>query len=146
MLTIGIDPDSNKHGVAIYKNGKLIKLHMMNNHQIVENILKPYPREELLFSIENVLANNFVYTRNNKGNKSKTSKIAMSIGRCQQAQHELMVWLDAFKINYELHKPQKGNWANNKAQFKLMTGWEELSNPDTRAAAYFGFLAIPRAV
>ncbi len=106
--------------------------------------LKADPRNmcDVLFSIEDVCANNFVYARNSKGNKSVTSKIAMGIGRCQQAQTELMRWLDYYNIEYVLHKPQKGNWAKNKAQFEKVTGWKGKSNVDTRSAAYFGWLAL----
>ena len=64
----------------------------------------------------------------------------MAIGRCQQSQVELMRLIDDRNVNYVLHKPQKGNWAKNKAQFEKVTGWTKRSNEDTRAAAYFGWL------
>ena len=50
--------------------------------------------------------------------------------------------LDKFHIQYVLNRPQRGNWANNKAQFERVTGWTKRSNEDTRAAAYFGYLAV----
>jgi len=140
---VGIDPDSEKHGVAFYLDGKLVRLEMMNNVEINKEILNPFP--DTLFSIENVMANQFVYTRNVKANKSVQSKIAMHIGRCQQAQIELMRWLDNYGITYVLHKPQAGNWADKKELFERITGWEKQSNADTRSAAYFGYLALNRA-
>lgn len=145
MIVVGIDPDSNNHGVAVYENGKLTNLITANNCEIFQMFLDALDEESLgdmIFSIEDVCANNFVYARNNKGNKSVTSKIAMGIGRCQQAQKELMVWLDWCEIKYVLHKPQKGNWAKNKAQFEKVTGWNGRSNEDTRSAAYFGWLGL----
>jgi len=142
MIVIGCDPDSDKHGIAVYRDGKLSALLMMNNVEIVDTFLNPKSHEKTVFSIENVCANNFVYTRNNKGSKGVTSKIAMSIGRCQQAQKELMKWLESYEVDYVLHKPQKGNWAKNKQQFEKATGWKLKSNEDTRSAAYFGFLAL----
>jgi len=141
-IVIGCDPDSEKHGIALYRDGVLEWLTTMNNLSIVEELMANFLPEELLFSIEDVCANNFVYAINNKGNKSVTSKIAMSIGRCQQAQKELMMWLKYYGVKYVLHKPQKGNWAKNKAQFEKVTGWKGLSNEDTRSAAYFGFLGL----
>ena len=144
-IIIGIDPDSKKHGVAYYEDGILYDLHMYNNVDIIMQFLDVYQKEAMLFSIEDVCANNFVYARNNKGNKSVTSKIAMSIGRCQQAQTELMRLLDKYEVKYILHKPQKGNWSNNKKQFEKVTGWQGRSNEDTRSAAYFGWLGIKSA-
>lgn len=98
-------------------------------------------KEPCRFSIENVAANQFVYSRNDKGSRANVSKIAMAIGRCQQAQIELCRQLDRLGIKHELHKPQRGNWADNPGLFKKVTGWIGRSNPDTRAAAYFGWLA-----
>ncbi|MGB1303987.1 hypothetical protein [Pseudoalteromonas marina] len=142
MIVVGCDPDSKKHGIATYVDGELSDLAMCNNQQIIDWSLGMKNFNNLLFSIEDVCANNFVYTRNNKGNKSVTSKIAMSIGRCQQAQKELMMWLDHYNIKYVLHKPQKGNWAKNKKEFEKITGWKKRSNEDTRSAAYMGYLAL----
>jgi len=141
MIVLGVDPDSDKHGVAVYWDGELCSLTERNNCELLKYISSLSGFDVgLLLSIEDVCANNFVYARNNKGNKSVTSKIAMSIGRCQQAQKELMMWLDFYEIKYVLHKPQKGNWSKNKAQFEKVTGWKDRSNEDTRSAAYFGWL------
>lgn len=86
------------------------------------------------------MANQFVYTRNEKASKAAQSKVAMHIGRCQQVQVELMRWLDHMGIAYRLHKPQRGNWSKDKTTFERVTGWSGKSNEDTRSAAYFGFL------
>lgn len=139
-IIIGIDPDSKAHGVAFYRNGELYALEMLNNKQLLIDHQLATCDWDILVSIEDVCANNFVYARNNKGNKAVTSKIAMAIGRCQQSQKELMMWLDNYNVKYVLHKPQKGNWAKNKAQFEKVTGWTGRSNEDTRSAAYFGWL------
>ena len=56
-----------------------------------------------------------------------------------------MQWLDSLGVPYKLHKPQKGNWAKDKARFEKVTGWKGRSNEDTRSAAYFGFLEINKA-
>ncbi len=69
-------------------------------------------------------------------------KVGMSVGKCQQAQVELMRMLDFHGFKYELHKPQKGNWAKNKPLFEKATGWTARSNEDGRSASYFGYLAL----
>ena len=138
MIVVGIDPDSDKHGVAVYDDAKLVSLSLRSSIEIVES----WAGTDAKFSIEDVMANQFVYTRNQKGSKSAQSKVAMHIGRVQQAQVELMRLLDRYGMPYELHKPQRGNWAKDKAMFERVTGWTERSNEDTRSAAFFGFLAL----
>ena len=138
MLIVGIDPDAANHGVAVYEDGKLIELSRLQLIPIIEK----FANADVLFSIENVLANKFVYGRNQHKNASVQSNIAMKIGRVQQAQEELIRFLDHFNKLYVLHRPQRGNWAKDREGFELATGWTGSSNEDTRAAAYFGYLAL----
>ena len=139
--TIGIDPDADANGVAVYHDESLVRLCNLDTIGIV-NLVSDL--QNVLVSIENVMANQFVYTRNQKASKAAQSKVAMHIGRCQQAQVELMRWLDHLGVKYVLHKPQRGNWAKDKARFEKVTGWKSRSNEDARSAAYFGFLAVQR--
>ena len=139
---IGIDPDSDRHGFAVYENGKLITCATATTVEIVDVQLPMLIGHKMRFGIEDVMSNQFVYARNQHGNKTVQSKVAMHIGRCQQSQVELIRWLELLNIEYKLFKPQAGNWANNKAQFERITGWTGRSNADTRSAAFFGFLAL----
>ena len=139
---IGIDPDSEKHGVAVYRDGRLTELKTASRQQVV--LLAVANRAVL--HIENVMANQFVYSRNVKASKAAQSKVAMHIGRCQQALIELLRDLDSAGITYMLHKPQAGNWADNKIIFERVTGWTGKSNADTRSAAFFGVLGINNGV
>lgn len=141
-IVIGIDPDTEKHGVAVYTNGRLADLRSLNLIEIITMILERKEDEEMIFSIENVCANNFVYARNMTKNPKVNMSIARSVGACQQSQTELMRALDHYDITYVLHKPSRSNWAKNKAQFEKATGWNKRSNEDTRSAAYFGCLEI----
>lgn len=135
---IGIDPDSERHGLAIYENGKLITCATATTVEIVDVHLPFLIGCSIHFAIEDVMSNQFVYARNNRSNKTVQSKIAMHIGRCQQSQVELIRWLESLNIKYSLIKPQAGNWAKNKAQFEKATGWTGRSNADGRSAAFFG--------
>ncbi len=140
---IGIDPDSKAHGVAIYYNGKLLTMDQWSLMDIQTNIM-PFVEgrnsSKLLFSIEDVMNNKFVYARNRNENKTVQSNIAMKVGRCQQSFIEVTRMLDFYKIEYKTFPPQKDNWAKNKKQFEMATGWKKRSNEDTRSAAFFGFL------
>jgi hypothetical protein len=141
--TIGIDPDSDRHGVAVYENGTLITCATATTIEIITGYV-PYFRAlgELQFAIENVAANSFVYGRNNQSSKAAQAKVGVSIGRCQQAQIELVRWLELEAVPCTLIKPVAGNWANNKAQFERVTGWTGRSNADGRSAAFFGWLLL----
>ncbi|WP_286694061.1 hypothetical protein [Spongiibacter sp. UBA1325] len=136
-VVVGIDPDANKHGVAIYQDGKLVALEMLTAIEIIER-----HTEGARYSIEDVLVNKFVYARNRHASVSAQSKIAMQVGRVQQAQEELVRLLKHYGADVVFQRPQKGNWAKHKSMFEKVTGWTGRSNEDTRSAAYFGWLAL----
>lgn len=143
MIVIGIDPDSKGHGVAVYDDKQLKSLHTLQLFDVMD-MIGLHDKDNLLVSIENTLANNFVYSRNKNINRNIENKIALSVGRCQQSQEELMRGLDRIGVPYVLHKPQKGNWAKDKDMFTRITGWAKKSNEDTRSAAFFGYLEARR--
>lgn len=140
MIVVGIDPDSEKHGVAVYRGVVLSELASMD----LVNLRHWIDRQEgeIMFSIENVLAKNGLYARNAHANARIAQNIALKLGRCQQAQAELMRELDHREIPYQLIKPTKGNWADDNRTFQRITKWAGRSNADTRSAAYMGFLAL----
>ncbi len=141
MITVGVDPDADRHGVAIYQGRRLVELRMMNLIE-VRQWLGTAPGE-IEFCIENVKAQNFVYGRNaRKGGMKVVQNIILKVGRCQQAQEELVRELEHRGIRYRLVKPCKDNWAKNKPLFERVTGWRGRSNEDTRAAAYFGYVGL----
>jgi len=137
---IGVDPDSDKHGIAVFENGTLSSLAQWSIADALTWAASINEDDSVLFSIENVMANKFIYARNVRSNRSVQSKIAMSIGRCQQSQVELERILDHCGISFVNHKPTKRNWADRKAEFESTTGWTGRSNKDTRSAAYFGWV------
>lgn len=139
--TVGIDPDGDKHGVAIYLNGKLVKLAMMNAVQIVNQIILPYKDQDLLFAIENVNTTNKIFDKHLTKNSKVDMEIARKVGRNQQAQLELEMWLDFYQVKYKRYKPSS-EWKKTENLFKRITGWTGRSNEDKRSAAYFGMLAV----
>jgi hypothetical protein len=144
MIVIGVDPDSEAHGIAIYREGKLEQLEKWNISALITFLSGQDDLSKILFSIENVMKNQFVYARNRHGSKSAQSKIAMHIGRCQQSQVEFQRVLSHFGVRFVLHPPQKNNWADTKLKphFEKVTGWKGRSNSDCRSAAFFGYLAL----
>lgn len=142
MIIIGIDPDSEKHGVAVVKNDVLCSLHNLTLPELIDKFF--FTEFSILLSIEDVCANNFIYSRNQKDNRKIEASIARSLGKCQQAQVELIRMANSYSIPYLLFPPQKGNWAKQKVLFTKATGWEKHSNEDQRSAAFFAFLASGR--
>lgn len=142
MIVIGCDPDSEAHGIAIYRDGKLEQLEKWNISALITFLSGQDDLSEVLFSIENVMKNQFVYARNRKKSKAAESKVAMSVGRCQQSQVELERVLTHFGVKFVRFPPQRGNWSDLESQFKKVTGWTGRSNSDCRSAAFFGYLAL----
>jgi len=140
-LTIGIDPDSDKHGIAVFHGSELAQLATMRCVDVVSFVTNAIADgHDVMASCEDVMANQFVYGRNMRSSKSAQSKVAMHIGRCQQAQVELVRWLEHLEVTVRLYAPTRGNWANDPAMFQRITGWQGRSNADTRSAAFFGWL------
>ena len=145
MITIGIDPDSSAHGVAIYENKLLTHLKTLPLMPLLEEIKTAHAAPGgCLVAVEDVMRNKFIYRRNNQVSKAAQSTVAQHVGRCKQSQVELVRALEFYGINVELFKPQASNWAKteNKAIFERITKWNRTSNADTRSAAFFGYLAI----
>jgi hypothetical protein len=142
-VRIGVDTDTKKHGVSVYQGKKLVQLAMIETLNFDQFVyLHKDPEVDLLFIIEDVCANNFVYKRNQKASRAAENLVAICVGRNQQAQTELMRYLDRLEMNYRLIPPTRGNWAKNTKQFQLLTGWPKSGNIDTRSAAFFGYLGL----
>lgn len=137
---IGIDPDSEAHGFALYIDGKLESLWQMPLMEVVK-FLQIGSNSRTVFSIENNLSVNAVFTKNAQRSKAAHAKVSLSVGRVQQAQTELMRALDHYDVPYMLQK-NSSVWKDTKekAQFEKVTGWTKNSNADTRSAAYMGWL------
>ena len=140
---IGIDPDVKKSGLACYKNGELIDL---DNQTLIQFFNYSYHLEDndnkIVFVIEDGNLISSLYTRNKFGNDSVQHKVSERIGANKQRATDLIAIAEHFNIKVVRMKPQKGNWADNKKMFEKVTGWKEKSNPETRSAAYFGWLYL----
>ena len=137
-LTIGIDPDSKAHGVAVYDDKELIDLRNMTLMQIIDYATWC---GDITVHIEDVNAMSAVFAQRTKarGNASVHMKMANSVGKCQQSQIELERFFEHKGIKVVKHKISK-MWKKDRKQFEMVTGWTKQSNEDTRSAAYFGYL------
>ena len=149
MIIIGIDPDSDKHGVAVYENGKLTNIYCMSTIELYRHIIglshwltNP---ETIEVHIEDVCGNrcsSFSWRKNDSVRvKAKKSE---SVGRCKQAQIEVERVCEYLGVPVVKHKVSS-MWKDagaGKKQFEMVTGWDGRSNPDSRSGAYFGWLGV----
>lgn len=144
-IIIGIDPDSKAHGVAIYIDGKLNKLHSLPLVKLMDCMVEVGEKydinEDMEVHIENVCAMNAVFKQRQKGRGGVDMAMARRLGMCQQSQVELERVFERMKVKVVKHKISK-MWKKDKAQFEKVTGWTGRSNEDTRSAAYFGWLGV----
>lgn len=136
---IGIDPDSDSHGVAIYKDGKLIDLRCM---QLIDFFYLDAEIKISSIHMENTCAINSTFQKKGIYNQRAATNVSRSIGKCQQSQIELERLFKHLKLKVVLH-PISKNWKSasiGKKALEKYTGWTGRSNEDTRSAAYFGWL------
>lgn len=142
MITIlGIDPDSEAHGVAIYTDGKLSQLRTM---QLIDFFVLDAEIKIDEVHMENVCAQNQTFQKKGIHNLAAAKNVARSVGMCQQAQIELERVFEHLGIKVVKH-PISKNWKpakTGKPMFEKVTGWTGKSNEDTRSAAYFGYLGV----
>ena len=139
-IVIGVDPDSDKHGVAIYEEGILQRLDVLETFDLYLLAEKSVADLPTRLVVEDAASQNFIYSRNTHKNPKVQADIHRRTGRCQQAQVELVRMLQRLPIDLMLIKPLKGNWATNEKQFRQVTGWNGRSSGDKRSAAFFGWM------
>lgn len=140
-IRIGVDPDTKKHGVAVYIDGKLTALFMLTTMEVMDLCISYGVNADILFSIEDNNAIGAIYKKRLNAKDSLAVKMAKAqdVGKVKQAQIELQKMLDHIGIKYELQKPS-ANFKKSPQQLKQFTGWDKRSNEDTRSAAWFGYL------
>ena len=143
-VIIGCDPDSDKSGIAVYREGKLQHLKSMSIMELIScfNYESTHSKDVELH-IENLKGVSAAFTgANAKQSQAVKMKMAQYVGMCKQVQTEVERIAEHFGIKVVHHKISK-QWKDaktGKSLFQRATGWEGKSNEDTRSAAYFGFL------
>lgn len=151
-FTIGIDPDSGKHGVALYENETLVSL---NNFTLLEfrDFLIGFFGDDfssLEIHIEDNASVDAAYTAEKarlppslspKKQLKTRLNMAQKIGMCKQSQIELERMFEELKITVVKRKQSK-RWKATGAEkeaFERITGWKGRSNEDSRSSAFFGY-------
>ena len=139
---IGIDPDCKKSGVACFKDGKLTELQNLNLINFVSccKQVRLDGVEDYTLVIEDGNLISGLYSRNKNNNTRVQHKISEHIGANKQRATDLIEIAKYYGITVVRQKPRKGNWADKKQMFEKVTGWNKQSNPETRSAAFFGYM------
>jgi hypothetical protein len=144
-IIIGCDPDVDGKGFAFYEDGALTEIDAYTLIDLtirIELITSVFPFDEIELHIEDLFANkSSSFNHRSRQSKSVQNKISESVGRCKQMQLEVEKIAEHFDIKIVRHKVSS-KWKDSagKKEFEMATGWKGQSNPDTRSAAYFGFL------
>ena len=148
MKVVGVDPDCVKSGLAIYENKKLTGLLNLTLAEYVE-ALPMLASEGAVIAIEDANLIGGMYRHNPKDSKAMAAKKAQAVGGIKRQCSAMIELAESHGLKVTRYKPRQGNWAgvtktvNNKMGNQLMlkhTGWDGKSNPETRSAAFFGWL------
>ena len=137
---IGIDPDCKKSGVAVFVDGEMSHITNMDLLRYTEYCITFRDRDDVTFVIEDGNLISGLYSRNKFGNKAVQHKISERVGANKQRATDLIDIAKHYGIKVVRQKPRKGNWADKKEMFQKVTGWKGQSNPETRSAAFFGYI------
>ena len=136
-LYIGIDPDVDKSGFAVW-NKPAQKFESIEALGLAE-IMSFF--QVMKISIEIVVIEAGYM---NKGNRhtfkgqtvAAASKTGENVGRNHQRGMDIVEILEWMRIPYRLQKPITPNkWKDDAAYFKTITGWHGKTNPEKRDAA-----------
>lgn len=138
MITIGVDPDIKKSGVAVVDAGKLVSLHALPFAEIPDFLQSLGGPSVVTVKIEDVAASKAMWSSNGKVGLRVKMSIAQDVGRVMAVAELLQQVLERAGYSVKMVKPLTGvvKRAKDDAElFNSITGWTGRSNPDKRDAA-----------
>lgn len=135
MKIIGIDPDIDKCGVCLLKDGEIAELISMDTATLIRHIIYG-DFLDCKIAVENTLKTSAIYTKNRRQQSKVNEKIALSVGKVQGV---TKILIDVIEQKYG-EKPLLvpvgvGKQIKNNAKlFRELTGWEGSTNEDKRDA------------
>jgi hypothetical protein len=139
-LRLGIDPGTDKSGIALMEDGKYVKLSLWSFMELHDYIVN---RDKcLVVTIEDVMAIKPTFDRYANKDKNKKiaemKKIAQNVGMVKGTYCQIIKMLEYYDCQYEATRPLQGTLKAAKhsaATFQRFTGWAESSNEHNRDAA-----------
>jgi hypothetical protein len=146
MLVVGIDPDTQKHGVAVVKDGIIQQLYTLGNKSLIELLNDLARQYQLRIKLEDI--NAFKPVIQGPGqSRNQMMKIAQNIGAVKYAAELLVQELSAAGFTVEMVLPLQGARSGkryNADAFNRLTGWQGKSNADNRDAAMIALYGQPK--
>jgi hypothetical protein len=131
-LLLGIDPDTEKSGVA-FKNGNLIELSNLTFFQLFDFLSFYKEREEKpIIYIECGFLNKSNWHTNEKQSKALASKIGERTGANFEVSKKIVEMCEYLNLPYEKIKPTRSKV--NSDFFKQITGISQRTNQENRDA------------
>jgi hypothetical protein len=151
-ITICIDPDILRSGVAIYHDKKLISLESLGFYDLMQRLEVEKENDcgscSVLLEAGWLNKSNFHLQYKSKGKTVKlTPAAAAETGRRVGQNHQVGILIaemcQGMGIPCRPIKPLEPNlWKDSAAVFKNITGYEGVTNPEKRDAAMLGFMHI----
>jgi hypothetical protein len=141
---IAIDPDSEKSGVALIKQGHIESLTSQDLFALMVSA-REWKESGFLVLLEDIDNNKPTFK---KGQKEKVSNaISRCVGRAQDAARNIRKILERESVEYVLVEPlripEKRRAKDDATFFNDLTGWEGRTNQDKRDAALLGLYGLP---
>jgi len=135
MIYIGIDPDTEESGLAIWSEG-ILTLHNFNYMKLFES-LKNYSNHKEKYKITVVIEkgenNKAIFNANKAKNKRIAAKIGVSVGRNFEATNIIEQFCKYLELDYEFYKPTSKKWNNQFCQMAFNMP-KKTSNQEQRDA------------
>ena len=132
MLYIGIDPDVNENGVAIWnKKNKTLELYNMNFFEL-QKALELNKDKIVKVIISAGWLNKTNFHAKADFSKNKNSIIGERVGANHQVGKMIGAYCEHLNINYILSKPKQEKL--NKHEFNILTQYKKNTNQDQRDA------------
>jgi hypothetical protein len=127
MNIIGIDPDTNKSGVAWISPDFPMRLYNLSLWSVFEFLADGWHEDNLTVVVERYEGKNRSWHGGGKGS-------AYDVGRNAEIANQIVAFCEAHDIKCVTVQPN--GYSNMKAEvFNKVFGWEGRTNPETRAAA-----------
>lgn len=134
---IGIDPDTDKSGVATMENGKYVTLECLTLSELIDLFQKHSKDKNTVFVVEDVLAHKPTFRRGDHS-QAVRNNISQKVGMVKASCKMIVSMLEQYQCNYEMCRPLKGfakKAKTNAEFFNRITGWTGKTNSDKRDAA-----------
>ena len=140
-LIIGIDPDIQKNGVAIVREGRLDQLMAYSFVELMQ-FIDGCP-EGTVFAVEDVEHNKPTFNRGLK--PLQNLKVAQNVGAVKGAARHIFEYLEHRDCRFIRVPPLRGHLKKAKKDskyFNQLTGWNGRSSEDKRDAALIALYGI----